>query len=490
MGSRLKAGGVRSGGMAVEEELEEELEDGGILGNRVTLRVEAGEETTTTTRRKKHQAGGKKWEGMEEGMEEGVEEGVEEGMEEGVGGDQDRRGGRVGTGESNSPNQVAEEGDGRTRKRAEEETQVGTRVGGAGMKGLLGEPGEPGAQGEETEEGWESAAVEWGGPNPIKVGVEETKCTRCQTASRAPSRRHNCSSNNHNNHNNHSPAISIRRERWTKGPCKGAGAGKNPSPKPRIRTKAQAGPRGQSLAAPEEEEEVNLSPAAGKSPIGPSGWGGNSPASPTVDNGTIAWGKTNEAPSGWGEPEDAGGKPSGWGNPSPNPIKSGSKSMQDGWGDKEVSVAATRHSSWEDEEEGGGGGGGGMWNSAGSQGSGSSWGQGSNGGWGQSHQGKKPSSKGPMKPGGGDSWMSPINRQFSNMGLLNDDPSGQNNMDLAPGSLQEKKMEAEKRAMGMNMNDYNGDMRKVGRGGGGGGGGGLSSTWIQRGSPWRFWIVL
>ncbi|XP_034056311.1 trinucleotide repeat-containing gene 6B protein isoform X3 [Gymnodraco acuticeps] len=109
-----------------------------------------------------------------------------------------------------------------------------------------------------------------------------------------------------------------------------------------------------------------------------------------------------------------------------------------------------------------------MWNSAGSQGSGSSWGQGSNGGWGQSHQGKKPSSKGPMKPGGGDSWMSPINRQFSNMGLLNDDPSGQNNMDLAPGSLQEKKMEAEKRAMGMNMNDYNGDMRKVGRGGGGG----------------------
>ncbi|XP_010774120.1 trinucleotide repeat-containing gene 6B protein-like [Notothenia coriiceps] len=45
-------------------------------------------------------------------------------------------------------------------------------------------------------------------------------------------------------------------------------------------------------------------------------------------------------------------------------------------------------------------------------------------------------------------------------------------MDLAPGSLQEKKMEAEKRAMGMNMNDYNGDMRKVGRGGGGGGGGG------------------
>lgn len=65
-----------------------------------------------------------------------------------------------------------------------------------------------------------------------------------------------------------------------------------------------------------------------------------------------------------------------------------SKSMQDGWGDKEGSVAATRHSSWEDEEEGGG-----MWNSTSSQGSGSSWGQGSNGGWGQSHAGKKPSNK-------------------------------------------------------------------------------------------------
>ena len=27
-------------------------------------------------------------------------------------------------------------------------------------------------------------------------------------------------------------------------------------------------------------------------------------------------------------------------------------------------------------------------------------------------------SQGPLKAGGGDSWMSPINRQFSNMGLL------------------------------------------------------------------------
>lgn len=47
----------------------------------------------------------------------------------------------------------------------------------------------------------------------------------------------------------------------------------------------------------------------------------------------------------------------------------------------------------------------------------------------------------------------------------NDDPSGPN-IDLAPGSLQEKKMDVEKRGMG--MSDYNGDMRKGGRGGGGG----------------------
>ncbi|XP_061611073.1 trinucleotide repeat-containing gene 6B protein isoform X2 [Phyllopteryx taeniolatus] len=211
-------------------------------------------------------------------------------------------------------------------------------------------------------------------------------------------------------------------------------------------------------AGPGGSRDFNTGHGQGKAaPIGTSGWGGTPPASPTVDNGTTAWGKPTEATSGWGEPDDAGGK-TGWGNPPPNPIKSGSKSMQDSWGDKEGSVTASRHSSWEEEEEGGS-----MWNSTGSQGSGSSWGQGSNGGWGQSHNVKKPSNKGPLKVGGGDSWMSPINRQFSNMGLMNDDPSGPN-IDLPPGTLQEKKMDMDKRSMG--MMDYNGDMRK-GRGGGG-----------------------
>ncbi|XP_030610384.1 trinucleotide repeat-containing gene 6B protein isoform X2 [Archocentrus centrarchus] len=194
------------------------------------------------------------------------------------------------------------------------------------------------------------------------------------------------------------------------------------------------------------------------SAMGPSGWGSTSPSSPTVDNGTAAWGKPSDAPTGWGDPDDAGGKTTCWGNPPSNTIKSGSKSMQDGWGNKESPVAASRNPSWEDEEEGGG-----MWNSTGSQGSGSSWGQGSNGGWAQSHTGKKPSSKGPLKPGGGEPWMGPINRQFSNMGLLNDDPSGPS-MDPTSGAIQEKKLELEKRSMG--MTDYNGDMRKGGRGGG------------------------
>uniref|UniRef100_A0A4W4FDH4 Trinucleotide repeat containing adaptor 6Ba n=1 Tax=Electrophorus electricus TaxID=8005 RepID=A0A4W4FDH4_ELEEL len=124
--------------------------------------------------------------------------------------------------------------------------------------------------------------------------------------------------------------------------------------------------------------------------------------------------------------------------------------MQEGWGEREGSVIASRHSSWEEEEEGGA-----VWNSAGSQGSNSSY---NSGGW----PGKK-ANKGPIKSG--DSWMNPMTRQFSNMGLLGDDPSGRS-LDLAPGPPQEKKMDGDKRGMG--LSDYNGEMRKGARGGGGG----------------------
>ncbi|KAK6328341.1 hypothetical protein J4Q44_G00003190 [Coregonus suidteri] len=209
--------------------------------------------------------------------------------------------------------------------------------------------------------------------------------------------------------------------------------------------------------------DINPGPGPGKAPgMAPSSaWDGGSPSDPPVDNGTAAWGKPTETPTGW---EDPGKTTSGWGNPSPNPIKSaGSKSMQEGgWGEGDQgSVAASRHSSWEEEEEGGGG----VWSSAGSQGSSSSY---NSGGWGQGHGGKKPNNKAPLKSGGGDSWMNPMNKQFSNMGLLGDDPS-RRPLDLAPGPPQDKKMEGEMRGMG--LNDYNGEMRKGGQRGVGGGGG-------------------
>ncbi|XP_051958577.1 trinucleotide repeat-containing gene 6B protein-like isoform X1 [Xyrauchen texanus] len=179
-----------------------------------------------------------------------------------------------------------------------------------------------------------------------------------------------------------------------------------------------------------------------------SGWGGSgSPSSPCVDNGTAAWGKPTDAPTGWGDPEDTG-KTSGWGDPSPNPVKSGSKSMQEGWGEGEGSVSVSRHSSWEDEDESGG-----VWNNACSQGSSSSY---NSGGW-----GAKKGSKGSMK-GAGDSWMNPMTRQFSKMGMLGEDPNGRS-LDLAPGPPQDKKLEGEKR--GMCLNEYNGEMHKGGRAG-------------------------
>ncbi|KAM9462009.1 trinucleotide repeat-containing gene 6B protein isoform 4-T4 [Clarias gariepinus] len=195
--------------------------------------------------------------------------------------------------------------------------------------------------------------------------------------------------------------------------------------------------------------DINVSHSSNKGPaVAPAGWGrSGSPSSPCVDNGTAAWGKPADTSTGWGDPDDAGNA-SGWGNP-PNPIKPGSKSMQEGWGDREGSVSASRHSSWEEEDEASV-----VWNSAGSQGSSSSY---NSGGWG----GKK-ANKGSVK--GSDSWMNPMTRQFSNMGLMGEDPSSRP-LDLAPGPPQDKKIDGDKRAIG--LNDYNGEMRKGGRAAGG-----------------------
>lgn len=165
-------------------------------------------------------------------------------------------------------------------------------------------------------------------------------------------------------------------------------------------------------------------------PAGPGMWGGGTQS----DNGTATWGQTSDPTAGWGDPEDPG-KALGWANPSPKP---GTKSIES-WGEKgEGPVSASRHPSWDEEDDGGGG----VWNSAGSQGSNSSY---NSGGWGQTHGGKRGSMK-----GGGDSWMNPVSRHFSNMSLLGEDQNV------------EKKMEGDKRG----ITDYNGEMRRGGRGAG------------------------
>ncbi|TWW69484.1 Trinucleotide repeat-containing gene 6B protein [Takifugu flavidus] len=186
---------------------------------------------------------------------------------------------------------------------------------------------------------------------------------------------------------------------------------------------------------PRRQQGLHQSRESNPSNAGVGMWGGGAQS---VDNGTAAWGQVSDATTTWADPDDCG-KPSGWGTPSPSSNKPGNKSME-GWSGKgEASDLASRHPSWDEDEEGGG-----VWNSAGSQGSCSSF---NSGGWGHTQGGKR----GTIKSGGGDGWMNQVSRQFSNMGLLGDDPTV------------DKKMEAEKRG----LSDYNGEMRRGGRGGGG-----------------------
>lgn len=60
----------------------------------------------------------------------------------------------------------------------------------------------------------------------------------------------------------------------------------------------------------------------------------------------------------------------------------GNKPVESWGGKTEGSVAASRHSSWDEEEDSGGG----VWNSTGSQGNSSSF---NSGGWGHAHGGKR-----------------------------------------------------------------------------------------------------
>ncbi|XP_043930357.1 trinucleotide repeat-containing gene 6B protein [Protopterus annectens] len=182
------------------------------------------------------------------------------------------------------------------------------------------------------------------------------------------------------------------------------------------------------------------------------GWHENvtSTTATPVDNGTSAWGKPNETGSGWGDPDDTRTSATGWGSSPANPqnaMKSSSKSVPDGWGESDRAVSGNRHSNWEEDEDEG------VW-SSGSQGTSStynscSWGQG----------GKKPSSKSSLKASNTDSWINPLSKQMSQMGLLNhhDDPTG-SKMDISvAGGLSDKKAETEKRMMNLGEN---GIMRK------------------------------
>ncbi|XP_057182870.1 trinucleotide repeat-containing gene 6B protein isoform X2 [Triplophysa rosa] len=150
--------------------------------------------------------------------------------------------------------------------------------------------------------------------------------------------------------------------------------------------------------------------APSKNPA-PSTWGhSGGPSDESVDGGTGAWGKSLDAASNWEESEETGG---GWGTSRSHANKSGSKSMQESWGD-EGSVTS-RHSSWEEED-----GGTGVWGNRGPQSSMSSYNSGS---WGQSHGGRRHNTQSPLKGNSGDSWSTPVTRQFSNMNIMDEDSS-------------------------------------------------------------------
>ncbi|XP_016298274.1 trinucleotide repeat-containing gene 6B protein-like [Sinocyclocheilus anshuiensis] len=142
----------------------------------------------------------------------------------------------------------------------------------------------------------------------------------------------------------------------------------------------------------------------------PATWARSSgPSDSSMDSSTAAWGKSFD---GWGESSEPG-KGEGWGNVHSHSTKCGSKSMQEGWGEEGSTVS--RHSSLEEE-----GGGTGVWGSRGSQSNLSTY---NSGGWGQGQGARRLNAKSPLKGNSGDSWASPVTRQFSNMSVMDEDSS-------------------------------------------------------------------
>ncbi|KAB5517567.1 hypothetical protein PHYPO_G00168640 [Pangasianodon hypophthalmus] len=191
--------------------------------------------------------------------------------------------------------------------------------------------------------------------------------------------------------------------------------------------------RGQPSQQQHESMPATILPSRDKN----TAWERSAGASEQVmDNSTAGWGKAFDAPSGWRDPEESG-KGTGWGGSRSNPAKTGSKAMQDGWGDEGLNTS--RHSSWEEEDSGSG-----MWGNR-SQDNTSSF---SSGGWNQGQGGRRTGAKGPLKGNGGGSWTGSITRQLSNMGITDEEP-----------------VSASDRSR-RGMSDFNGEMRRGGRGGG------------------------
>ncbi|XP_047292451.1 trinucleotide repeat-containing gene 6C protein isoform X13 [Homo sapiens] len=178
-------------------------------------------------------------------------------------------------------------------------------------------------------------------------------------------------------------------------------------------------------------------------------WGEPSSPSTLVDNGTAAWGKPPSSGSGWGdhpaEPPVAFGR-AGAPVAASALCKPASKSMQEGWGSggDEMNLSTSQ---WEDEE-------GDVWNNAASQESTSSCSS-----WGNAP--KKGLQKG-MKTSGkqDEAWiMSRLIKQLTDMGFPREPAeealkSNNMNLDQAMSALLEKKVDVDKRGLG--VTDHNG----------------------------------
>ncbi|OPJ88721.1 trinucleotide repeat-containing 6C protein isoform F [Patagioenas fasciata monilis] len=182
-------------------------------------------------------------------------------------------------------------------------------------------------------------------------------------------------------------------------------------------------------------------------------WGEPSSPSAAVDNGTSAWGKPPSSGTGWGDnPAEPAGTYGRTNTPAAAPAlcKPASKSMQEGWGSggDEVNLSTSQ---WEDEE-------GDMWNNTASQESSSScnsWGNAPKKGL---QKGMKTSSK------QDEAWiMNRLIKQLTDMGFPREPAeealkSNNMNLDQAMSALLEKKVEMDKRGMG--VTDYNGMVTK------------------------------